>query len=923
MSSEYSEPEGSSPVARHMIKSVARVRTRGAERLDNGPVKPKFEEPEELVVPEEEPEDYEGDDPDVDQINASLNQAGKSVAIITPQPSEESSVVAKIVDPQKVTANNVQTHSKELISLWILSNDGIDISGDFFNRARKLGEERLKVDFKNFNHEIFEHNSDLVELDIETHLNALGKYRHDIGLEESQRLRGEMSKVLKIFHKTRETIRHAFEVTCETMKAPKVDNSYMVPSNPGTLNSKQLLLFDLYRQASLRGLRKRGNMIYEPIKSFFGLPTHAFKVRQTITQFIAANCNRHLFGSNWEVITGKSFKMTLEDMASTLEHMEDMELMKIEPDSHKFAFKNGVFLTRLDKAYTENISTRFSNDNPKLPSSKWYCKFIPYDSPEFAHISERKCAVNYFDSDLPDMSHIPDWYDIKTPIMQYILQYQLGRRPDAEEVIRNVYMNIGRGMFGLGDLEGWQYALYFKGLAGTGKSTIIEHFLKHVFPPDYRVEISNDVSAQFGLGGQLNNKPDIFLTTFGELDHTCALSLANILQMISGEEISADIKHVQMAITKQWPSHCFFAGNSFPLNWTDKLGALTRRFMILPFLYKVQRKDMRSDLGELILGELPLLIQKCVRAYLECVNENRSKNIWTFCPKIYRETQAALQQQTNILQAFMSDIRHVVVDSCFITSEGDLMEEFKLFAKANNVSQKINGKDLAFVSIVQELSETHGIIVEYKTIDSLEYNNAMTYNGQFFVGIGLTSRLTEEQKRKYLLRNSDLALDEELAEAAADDAAAKSESQSNQSNQSNHEEPKKLEEPKEQGESDQSDHEEPEEPNEKSGESDKEEPEEPEEPDESDDEPDEPEDQGESGNEEPEEQQVVEEPPKRRLKVIVKPVINTDVPKAVAAPTVTSKPTVPTVPTVTSKPTVTSRPTSEKRDRRPSTRMNL
>lgn len=783
--------------------SIGKVRTR---QPDVGTAKAKAKPVMELVEEEDdEPlEEFEDNDPKLNSMNAALNQAQQSIkknnnAAAAPAPSSH----VELVDPQMVTAHTVKDHAQLLIDKWISPDS--ELGGHSLRRVERLGTAELKVDFEHFEHELFENNCTTYDLDIQTHLLALGKYRKEIGLEEAERLRGELSKVLKIFKKTCDTIRSAFDVTCETMKVARIDNSYLVPSNPGTLNPKQQLLFELYRQASLKGLRKRKGFIYEPIKSPVGLPTHAFKYAQTITQFILANCNRQHFSANWEVVTGKSFDLTIKDMSNLIQQMDDMEMQNLVPDRHKFAFKNGVFLTRLDKAYSKSIATRLNTDNKKLPVSEWYCKFIPYNNAEFAHVGEVKSAVNYFDFDMVDQSHIEDWYKIKTPTMQYILEYQLGRRPDAEEIIRHVYMNIGRAFFSRDDLEDWQFALYFKGLAGTGKSTIIEHFLKEIYPQDCRVEISNDISAQFGIGGELNNKDDIFLTTFGELDHTCQLSLTNVLQMISGEELAADVKHKELAVTKRWPSHCFFAGNSFPLNWTDKLGAITRRFLLLPFLYKVQRKDLRSDLKDLIRAELPALLQKCTRAYLECVNKNRSKNIWTFCPKIFHETKAQLQQQTNVLQSFMTDIKYVVVDNCFITSENDLLEEFKIFAKANNVSTKINSKDLAFLAIVQDLSETHGVTVEYKTIDSIQYNNAMVYNGQFFAGIGLTSRLTEEQKRKYLLKNEDLIAEQDAQPIAQQDEVAEVAEQSEQEEsgveQSDHEQSDHEEE-------EQSDHEE-------------------------------------------------------------------------------------------------------------------
>jgi hypothetical protein len=92
------------------------------------------------------------------------------------------------------------------------------------------------------------------------------------------------------------------------------------------------------------------------------------------------------------------------------------------------------------------------------------------------------------------------------------------------------------------------------------------------------------------------------------------------------------------------------------------------------------------------------------------------------------------------------------------------MLDFKAFCKTKGVSPVIAGKDIALNAIVQELSDIHGKTVEYKQVSGQIYDGQINFNGYFFYGLGLTSKLNEEQKTRFF--HIDIGASE-LAEAQA------------------------------------------------------------------------------------------------------------------------------------------------------------
>jgi hypothetical protein len=75
-------------------------------------------------------------------------------------------------------------------------------------------------------------------------------------------------------------------------------------------------------------------------------------------------------------------------------------------------------------------------------------------------------------------------------------------------------------------------------------------------------------------------------------------------------------------------------GNEVP-NWKDNSGSILRR--ILPWNFTKQVQEADPHLDKKLNKELPVILLKCVRAYLDYSNKFRERDIWNVVPRIFQD----------------------------------------------------------------------------------------------------------------------------------------------------------------------------------------------------------------------------------------------------------------------------------------------
>ncbi len=105
----------------------------------------------------------------------------------------------------------------------------------------------------------------------------------------------------------------------------------------------------------------------------------------------------------------------------------------------------------------------------------------------------------------------------------------------------------GRLCFDVGELDKWQIIPFFKGIAKSGKSTLITKVFKKFYESQDVGTLSNNIEKKFGLSAIANN----FMFIAPEVKGDLSLEQAEFQSIVSGEDVSIAVKN-KHAIPMVW-----------------------------------------------------------------------------------------------------------------------------------------------------------------------------------------------------------------------------------------------------------------------------------------------------------------------------------------------------------------------------------
>ena len=123
--------------------------------------------------------------------------------------------------------------------------------------------------------------------------------------------------------------------------------------------------------------------------------------------------------------------------------------------------------------------------------------------------------------------------------------------------------------------------------------------------------LSNNVEKKFGL----DSIHDGFIFISPEVKGDLQLEQAEFQSLVSGEDMSVARKF-KNAISIQWKTPGMLGGNEVP-NWKDNSGSVLRR--VVPWNFTRQVIDADPHLENKLELEIPAIMAKCLRAYLDYV----------------------------------------------------------------------------------------------------------------------------------------------------------------------------------------------------------------------------------------------------------------------------------------------------------------
>jgi hypothetical protein len=380
---------------------------------------------------------------------------------------------------------------------------------------------------------------------------------------------------------------------------------------------QKLLLF-LLHQAYAEGYRRYRDQCCVEIRN-----TRAWKPVKEIKDFVYDSTQKEDNPEMWKNLTSRGG--LVGDVVRHLTNCKDFQFPEIKKDRHTWSFQNGLLVGK----------------DWDASAQKYGIKFYPYNSRDFRDLDPTLVSCKYFDLPFDPYSEVEDWYDIPTPHMQCVLDYQRFET----DVCKWMYVFCGRLCFEVNELDGWQVIPFLKGIARSGKSTLITKVCKLFYECEDVATLSNNIEKKFGLQSIYRG----FMFISPEIKGDLQLEQAEFQSLVSGEDVSVARKN-ETALSMQWKTPGILGGNEVP-NWKDNSGSILRRLATWNFGRQVAEADPHLD--QKLEQEIPAILCKCLRAYLDYAHKYADKDIWNVLPKYFKTVQSQIATVTNALQHFL------------------------------------------------------------------------------------------------------------------------------------------------------------------------------------------------------------------------------------------------------------------------------
>jgi hypothetical protein len=399
-----------------------------------------------------------------------------------------------------------------------------------------------------------------------------------------------------------------------------IDNNDTSLKDDETITPYQKILLFLLKKAYDEGYRRYRDQCCVQIRN-----TRAWRPVKEIKDFVYDTTQKEDEPEMWKNLTSRG--TLVGDVVRHLTNCKDFQFMEIKKDRHTWSFQNGLLVGK-DWNADEN---------------QYNIKFYEYSTREFRELDPTLVSCKYFDMPFDPYPEIADWYDIPTPYMQSVLDYQ---RFDAD-VCRWTYVFLGRLCYDVNELDGWQVIPFLKGIARSGKSTLITKVARKFYECEDVATLSNNIEKKFGL--QSIYKGFMFISP--EIKGDLQLEQAEFQSLVSGEDLSVARKN-ETALSVQWKTPGILGGNEVP-NWKDNSGSILRRLATWNFGRQIASDVADPHLDEKLEKELPAIMCKCLRGYLDYAHKYADKDIWSVLPKYFKQVQNQVATVTNALQHFL------------------------------------------------------------------------------------------------------------------------------------------------------------------------------------------------------------------------------------------------------------------------------
>ena len=554
----------------------------------------------------------------------------------------------------------VSINDIDLVAIKTIRKKNLDFAVELRNHMNKMKKEKMK--------------------------NGDESLSDDLGLSLDKRI----ANIILHIEDGYENIRRHY-ISYERVSTPTVQPQFPKFSDPSAMDDEEIESISPYQKCLLYtleetykcGYRRYKGHCCEEIKTIEGYRTRAWNPIFPIDQFVYSIAQKDSSFTNWKNFTSKG--SIFREVIDHVSKCKDQQFPEISKRRHVWSFKNGLFVGK------EWIPDRGVYD----------CRFYPYESSDFACLDPTIVSCKYFDQQFDDFSHLEKWQDIPTPNFDKVLKYQ---KLD-QEVCDWAYVMGGRLCYDVGELDSWQIIPFFKGIARSGKSTLITKVFKKFYESEDVGVLANNIEKKFGLSAIKDN----FMFIAPEIKSDLGLEQAEFQSIVSGEDVSIAVKN-KTAVSIEWNVPGVLGGNEVP-NWKDNSGSILRR--ILPWNFTKQVREADPQLDEKLNRELPIILLKCVRGYLDYSNKYRDRDIWNVVPKYFEIIKKQVAMVASTLTNFLESTSIKYGDELCVP-QTIFVQMFNQHCSANNLGKPKFNQDFYIGPFSSRDIEVREEIVKYK-----------------------------------------------------------------------------------------------------------------------------------------------------------------------------------------------------------------
>jgi hypothetical protein len=372
------------------------------------------------------------------------------------------------------------------------------------------------------------------------------------------------------------------------------------------------------------------------------------KLRKELLRVTKAGRLRKLDGNVWRPIDGcplsyvvaEEYKVFLNVTLNTFDEYHDDTvnhnkllnyLARYNPDDMR-----DIVFDRTMLSFRDGVLLTVSN----APDGPLEMRFVRYDATEAMAVLEASGKVARHHLDHEYLPHVGS----ATPNFDRILTHQFP--PDVVGILEVL---LGRLLFPVGLHDNWQVVPWLVGASGTGKS-IVQDTMAEMFSVSMTGSVGAVREKTFGMEGFYQKH-----VVFGhDLPHAMhgVVSQEMLQCMVSGDRISVPRKN-KIAADVRWDVPFLFASRRLP-DYADSNGQIVRRLAAFTFRRAVSEESDPLLRSRIVASEIPALVHRFVRAYVDAANEHRSQDFWRWCPKEMLEAQKEVGVASSYVRRFLA-----------------------------------------------------------------------------------------------------------------------------------------------------------------------------------------------------------------------------------------------------------------------------